>query len=118
MRQHSIYMEDEDWGALRHYCLDHDLTVSGLVSQAVRFFISKDQPLVTVGTAPTTSGTIPETYPGPGEWPPELTYSAVVDPKTDVAVELVDDHEEAVAVRAAIGDPDLEIVDDLLDSTF
>lgn len=36
VRQHSFYLEDEDWTALRHYCLDHGLSVSSFIAQAAR----------------------------------------------------------------------------------
>lgn len=36
IRQHSFYLEDEDWVALRHYCLDHGMSVSAFVAQAAR----------------------------------------------------------------------------------
>lgn len=40
VRQHSFYLDDEDWKSLRHYCLDHGMSVSAFVAQAAREAIS------------------------------------------------------------------------------
>jgi hypothetical protein len=36
VRQHSFYLEDDDWTALRHLCLDRGLSVSAFIAQAAR----------------------------------------------------------------------------------
>lgn len=40
-RQHSFYLEDDDWTALRHLCLDRGISVSAFIAQAARNAIGK-----------------------------------------------------------------------------
>jgi hypothetical protein len=36
VRQHSFYLDDDDWVALRHHCLDQGISVSAFIAQAAR----------------------------------------------------------------------------------
>ena len=39
-RQHSFYMEDDDWVRLRHHCLDQGISVSSFLAQTALSAIS------------------------------------------------------------------------------
>lgn len=36
IRQHSFYLEDEDWVKLRHLCLDAGISVSAFIANVIR----------------------------------------------------------------------------------
>lgn len=50
VRQHSFYLDDEDWKSLRHYCLDHGMSVSSFVAHAAREAIAGPQVKFTSAT--------------------------------------------------------------------
>lgn len=52
VRQHSFYLEDDDWVALRHYCLDHGMSVSSFIAQAAREATAgKTKPMIELAAA-------------------------------------------------------------------
>lgn len=52
VRQHSFYLDDEDWKSLRHYCLDHGMSVSSFVAKAARDAIGDPRPVPVVPLVP------------------------------------------------------------------
>lgn len=60
VRQHSFYLEDDDWVALRHLCLDRGVSVSSFIAQAARDAIAGPQTKATAAFR--VGGTITDSH--------------------------------------------------------